>query len=188
MWKLKRKMTVLALAAGFYNMSVLTYAQANENDNTLLEGKRVSETTVIQKITGGETLRVDADEMKDGIPHGLWEVAEVTIEKNTGGKVETTVYKSADEVKSHIPCPQELEVNARTATLRYPEGIEESAEYTTEGDLTLYTALGLRYRYEIKDGNLILTAIFNYVNNDLAARRSENITENWIIALKINEQ
>ena len=63
--KLLRKTIVFAFAAGFCCMSALTFAQANENDKTLLEGKWVLESASIQKITGRDTLRVDADEMKD---------------------------------------------------------------------------------------------------------------------------
>ena len=119
---------------------------------------------------------------------GKWEVEKVSVEKNIDGKVEKTVYNSAEEVKSHVPCLQEVEVNEKTAVLRYPDGREEIAEYTTKDDLILYTVLGQRYRYEIKGENLILTVDYSYVNNDLEAKKSENIKENWIITLKNREQ
>jgi len=113
-------------------------------------------------------------------------VTQVTIEKNTDGRVEKTIYNSADEVKSHNPCPKELEINEKTATLRYLDGSEENAEYSTEDDmkLTLTTIPGQKYRYETKDGNPVLTAVYHYVNNDLKAKRSEDIREQRIIYLK----
>jgi len=122
----------------------------------------------------------------DVLPQGLWKVAQITIEKNTDGKLETTVYNTVAEVQSHIPCPQELEVNAEIAVLRYFDDWEEAAEYALEGDeLIIYTASGVqKYRYSIQDGNLILIAAYNYVNNDLQAKRSENITEERTIILK----
>ena len=125
----------------------------------------------------------------DGIPYGTWEVAEVTIEQNTGGRAEKTAYKSADEVKSHITCLQKLEVMQQNAILRYPNGGEEPTEYYIEGDeLILNTASGIqKYHYDIKDDNMTLTAIYNYVNNDLAAKRSQNITEQRVIYLKLNK-
>jgi len=58
-------MIVFAFAAGFCGMPALTLAQAGDNDKTLLEGKWVLESTSIRKITGSDTVRVDADEMKD---------------------------------------------------------------------------------------------------------------------------
>ena len=126
----------------------------------------------------------------EGIPHGLWLVTQVTIEKNTDGKMERTVFKSADEVKSHIPCPQELEVNAKTATLRYPGSWEDTADYTLNGNqLIIYILVGTQqYQYGISNGNLLLTADYNYVNNDLIAKKSENIAEHRRIILKISEQ
>ena len=122
----------------------------------------------------------------DALSQGLWKVAQVTIEKNTNGELETTVYNTAAEVQSHIPCPQELEINAQTIVLRYSEGWEEAAEYSLEdGRLTIYIAVGAQfYRYEIKGENLILTADYNYVNNDLRAKQSKNITEKRTISLK----
>ena len=120
----------------------------------------------------------------DGLLQGVWKVEQVTIEKNTDGKVQTTVYNMAAEVQNHIPCLQELEINAQTAVLRYPDGGEEPAEYTLGSDLTIYTVVGQLYRYSIKDENLILTVAYNYVNNDLLAKQTENITEKWVITLK----
>ena len=64
MEKLKRTMTVLALTAGFCCLPAVTFAQANNNDKTLLEGKWVLESASIQKISANDTLRVDVDEMK----------------------------------------------------------------------------------------------------------------------------
>jgi len=178
-------MVILALLTSICCMPVLTLAQTGENE-TVLEGKWVLSSASIQQITGRDTLRVNSDEMKDGIPYGKWEVTQVAIEKNTGGRAENTAIQSANEVRSHIPCLQELEVNAATATLRYPDGREETAEYTIEGDqLILYIVAGIqKFQYSTKDGILTLTAMYNYVNNDLKAKRSEDIREQRIIYLK----
>ena len=121
---------------------------------------------------------------------GKWTVEKVTIEKNTDGKVETTVYDSAAAVQSHIPCLQELEVNAQTITLRYPDGWEEVAEFIIDGSqLEVMTAIATQlYQYSKSSTTLTLTATYNYVNNNLAAKTSAKITEIRTITLKMNEQ
>ena len=121
------------------------------------------------------------------LPQGKWTIEKVTIEKNTDGNVKTTVYNTAAEVKSHIPCPQELEINAQSIVLRFTDEWEEIAEYSIEDVSNIYASTGWIYRYDTKGENLILTATYNYVNNDLEAKRTESITEKWTITLK-NEQ
>jgi len=178
-------MVILALLASIYSIPVLSFAQTGENE-TVLEGKWVLESASIQEITGRDTLKADADDMKNGIPLGKWEVTQVAIEKNYSGKVENTAINSVNELKSHIPCLQDLELNATTATLRYPDGREETVEYAIEGgQLILYTASETqKFQYSTIEGNLTLTAVYNYVNNDLKAKRSEDIREQRIIYLK----
>jgi len=117
------------------------------------------------------------------LPQGKWTVEKITIEKNIDGNVQTAEYNNAAEVQSFIPCPQELEIYDQSITLRYTEGGEETAEYALDGDqLTINVMSGaLTYQYSSKEGKLSLTAIYNYVNNDLQAKRSEKITEKRII-------
>jgi len=120
------------------------------------------------------------------LPQGKWTVEKVTIEKNTDGDVQTTVYNNATEVKSFIPCMQELEINGQSITLRYGKDWEDTAEYTLDGDqVTINTASGPQtYQYDdTQEGKLTLIAVYNYVNNDLQAKRSEKITEKRIITL-----
>ena len=73
MGEMKRRMVILALAAGFCGVSVCAFAQANENDRTLLEGKWVLESAVIQKITGSDTLIVDAETKKEDLLFALYD-------------------------------------------------------------------------------------------------------------------
>ena len=119
------------------------------------------------------------------LPQGRWTIAQVTIEKNTDGNIQTTVYNTAADVKSYIPCPQELEINAQSVILRYPDGTEETTQYTLEDNqLTILIADAIQScQYSIKDGNLTLTAKHNYVNN-LPTGHKERIAEQWIISLK----
>lgn len=127
-----------------------------------------------------------AAQATDSLLQGRWTVMQVTIEKNIDGKIQTTVYNTAVDVQSHIPCLQELEINVQNIVLHYPNGREETTEYTFEDDqLTIYGAMEKQtYRYDIKDGNLTLTANYDYVNNNLPAKQTEYITEKRIITLK----
>ena len=121
------------------------------------------------------------------LPQGRWTVTQVTVEKNTGGNIETTVYNSAAELQGFfIPCIQEMEINEQTITVRYPSGREETAVYTTEGDLLIiHIPVGAdTYHYSTSGENLILTATYNYVNNNLKEKTSTPITEQRIITLK----
>ena len=118
---------------------------------------------------------------------GKWTVEKVTIEKNTDGKVQTTVYDSAAEVQSYIPCMKELVVNAQNITLRYPSGWEETAKYTLDGNqLKIMAATAMQsYQYSLNGASLILTVTYNYVNN-LPTGQTKQIEEKWIINLVKN--
>lgn len=120
------------------------------------------------------------------LPQGQWTVTQVTIEKNTGGDTQTTVYNTAADVQSFIPCMQEIEINGKSITLYFPNGRKETTTYTLEGDLlTINNITGAQvYRYSINGEDLILTATYNYVNNNLAEKKSVRITEQRIIILK----
>ena len=121
------------------------------------------------------------------LPQGRWEIMQIAIEKNTDGNVQTAVYKTAADVKSHILCPQEWEINAETIVMRYPNGWEEtSPSYIVDGNqLIMQTTDGPipPYQYNTNDGNLTLITIHNYVNN-LPTGNTERISEKWIITLK----
>ena len=119
------------------------------------------------------------------LPQGRWTIEKITVEKNSDGTIQTTEYGAAAEVKSYIPCPQEWEVNAQNIVLRYPNGREETAEYTLEENLLkiFKTAAVSTYRYDTSGENIILTAEYNYVNNRPEGE-TEHIGEKWIIRLK----
>jgi hypothetical protein len=123
----------------------------------------------------------------DVLPQGKWVVTQITSEKNIDGKVQTTNYNSSARFISHIPCPQELEINDKGILLRHHHGFEEFAEYTLDGDqLTIDLPAGTqKYKCEIKDDTLTLTANYKYVNNDLVAKKSEQISEKRVITFKM---
>jgi len=158
--------------------------------------------------SGAQTIKSDT------LPHGLWKVERVSIEKNTESylqastddsapivttnattKVTTNAeYKSVAEVKSHISCPQELIISEKNIVLRYPNGVEATIEHSLEDQrLTILTYDGTMqaYQYRITDGNLIFTVTHHY-NNMLPVRQGssiteqqvERVTENWAITLK----
>ena len=122
----------------------------------------------------------------DTIPKGTWEVVRVFVEKNTDGKTEKKSYKTVSEIKSHIPCPQVWIVNEENIRLRYPDGIEDTAENKLEeGQLTVYAYDGCMFLYQcsINDGNLVLTVTHNYINISPAGQ-VEEIVEKRVITLK----
>jgi len=123
----------------------------------------------------------------DALSQGLWKVAQVTIEKNTDGKLETTVYNTAAEVQSRISCPQEWEISAQNIVMRYPSGRETTSKYTVDGNLLkiMATAAAQSYRYKTDKENLTLTIEYKYVNN-LPTRQRERIEEKWTIILVEN--
>ena len=126
----------------------------------------------------------------DGLPQGRWIAEQVTIEKDTDGNIQTTVYNSIEEIQTHIPYPQEMEINEKSIVLHYPEGWEESAGYSLKGDqLTIDIPAGAQtYKYDFKDNKLTLIATYQYVNNDLMAKKSANISEKRVIAFKFNKK
>ena len=124
------------------------------------------------------------------LPEGRWEVAEVTIEKDTDGDIKIAVYKTAAEVESYIPCLKGLEIkDLKMLVLHYPNGFEETCEYTLESNqLSIFAAAAVQsYNYNIRGEELILTTVYNYVNNRPAGY-TENIGEKWTIILKIKQK
>jgi hypothetical protein len=126
----------------------------------------------------------------EALPQGRWKVEQVTIEKNTDGNIQTTVYNAADEVKSYISCPQEWEINEKSIVVRYPNGDEVLSLYVVDnGQLIMQTDDGVMppYRYNINGKNITLTTTYSYVHN-LPAGETERINEKWIVTLKKQKQ
>ena len=148
-------------------------------------------------------ISVQAD---DKLPQGTWGVVEVTVkqkrarkvERNTDGNVvrnvydtaspveEENVYDTASKVKSFIPCPQEWEIrDAQTIKLRYPDGNEDVALYSLNGDQFTIAVAGalFLYRYSMTDESLTLTASLELDYNQPEGG-VEHISESCIIILK----
>jgi hypothetical protein len=126
----------------------------------------------------------------DTIPQGLWDVTQITIEKNTDGNVELSVYDDVRKVKSFIPCPQIWEFrDSTTLVMRYLDNTEESGKYTLEDErFTVDLAVAMQsYQYTLSEGKLTLRITHNYVNN-LPEDHTESIEEKWIIELKMQKQ
>ena len=119
------------------------------------------------------------------LPEGRWEVAQVTIEKDTEGIIETTEYNSAGDVQSSISCPQEWEIrDSQIILLRYPNGREDAFHYVLEDDKLMITIASVihTYRYDLNGEDLILTTVYDQTGSDM-----EHITEQWTITLKQQE-
>jgi len=127
-----------------------------------------------------------ADEEKDKLPEGLWKVEQITVEKRIDKNVQTNTYKSVLDVQSHIPCPQEWQVNAKRIILRYPGGIEDSVDNSLEDNqLTIYSYDGVKqiYRFSNSGGKMSLS-ITHAFSTVLPTRQIEKVTETWVITLK----
>ena len=94
------------------------------------------------------------------------------------------VYNTVAELQSHLPCPQELEVNAQNIVLRYADGREAVPEYLPDSNqLTIITAgVVLQYRYSIAGENLTLISTYEYLYNR-PAEQIERIEEKCTIIL-----
>jgi hypothetical protein len=117
---------------------------------------------------------------------GRWEVSQITVEKNTDGKKETAVYKSASEMKSFIPFPQEWEIkDTETAVLRFPDGREETSLYTLAGKQFTMGITGalLLFSYSVTGENLTLTVTINY-DTARSEKKIEHTVENLTVVLK----
>jgi hypothetical protein len=123
----------------------------------------------------------------DSIPHGTWEVTQVSLEKNTDGKVDTAMYKTIADVKDYIRFPQVIEVKeSATMVLSYFDSEEKrTAVYTLDGDrLTIIVGVvGYYCRFGIVEGNLVLT-IENTVASRNAAGQIAYHTEKQVFTLK----
>ena len=119
---------------------------------------------------------------------GKWTVEKVTIEKNTDGKMDSTVYPSVEAVKDYTTFPQVLDVkDAKTLLMRYADATEEmEADYTLEdGVLRItYNVLGFSYLYSLNADTLVLTSYpFVFVEKTQAGEK-KMVTAKWIFTLK----
>ena len=148
------------------------------------KSKQMSKTMIVAVCLLLTGLTVQAQSLQ-----GKWTVEKVTIEKNTDGKVETTVYDSAAEVKnSFVPCPQEWEIiGVQNIVLHYPDGIVEPTNYTLAGNQLTMNAVGAihTYQYSLSGGKLVLSITYNYRNN-LPTGKVEQIEEKRVINLVNN--
>ena len=122
----------------------------------------------------------------DPIPQGSWEVTQITIEKNTDGKVRKTAHRTINDVQSYISFPQKWVVmDSETIVFKYADGTEETTKYKLEGNqLMINTAVAMQsYQISYNEEILTLRITHNYVNN-LPRDRSEIIVEKWIVELK----
>ena len=102
---------------------------------------------------------------KGAIPHGAWEVAQITIEKKNNGSLETNVYSTAAEVKEYLPCPQTWEIkDSETIVLQYPNNRKETINYTFEDDQLIIATVGaiFKYQYSTNGETLTLTTTLKY--------------------------
>jgi hypothetical protein len=123
---------------------------------------------------------------KDGIPSGLWEVSQITIEKKINDQVGKKVYKTAAEVKEFLPCPQTWEIkDSKTIALGYSDDRKDVIEYTIEDGQLIIVTLGYVFEYQhVADGDtLTLTTTLKYTWNN-SEGGVDNIEEKRIITLK----
>ena len=119
------------------------------------------------------------------IQEGLWEVVQVTVEKNTDGTVEKNVYDKAEEVKSNIRCPRVwVIIHVPQAILLHYADKSENLYFYDFDDKNLIMILdddGLKqsYKYELKGEELILTTVFKP-----SERNKEQNIEQWTVILK----
>ena len=104
-----------------------------------------------------------------------WTAERVIVEKNIDGVVEVSVYESEAEIRNHIPCPDESEINEKIRVLRYFDCMEQ-----TEGDRLTVKRIGL---YGANDGKFTLIIVCDHVNNP-ASGHTERIEEKRIITFK----
>jgi hypothetical protein len=122
----------------------------------------------------------------DSIPYGLWKVTQVTVERNTGNKIDTIRYSTIDSVKDRISFPQALEVIDRKIMMLTYSGLEEkrTAGYTIDGNRLLITvgAVAHTYFFSMKEGKLILTMEQSFANSrsNQSAGQAALVSEKWI--------
>ena len=118
----------------------------------------------------------------DTLSHVCWEVQQATIETNAGDKPKTSVYKTADEVKSIFNCPFEWEImNSHLILLRYPSGREGAFHYVFEANQLKITIGSTTQIYDcvIDDDYIVLKTAYNRYAAD-----AESFIEKWVLILK----
>lgn len=116
---------------------------------------------------------------------GKWTVEQITIVKNIDGKSDTTVYKTATDVKSNIPCPQKWNITEKNVVLTYPNGKEETIAYIIEDDrLILLEDSMVPYLYSTNENVLTLTTVTEYIYESELPSGTKRVEEKWIIKLK----
>jgi len=133
---------------------------------------------------------------RDSIPYGEWEVVQLTIEKNTDGKVETVVRDTENKVEkaetdrlsdepSYISCPQMWDFKDSTnVVLRFPNGSEETSSYRIEGEKFSIRFQGAihQFGYVVNGNNLTLTLTLTYRWNQPSGHLAD-IEEKWTVIL-----
>ena len=149
------------------------------------EGRRQKVLVVVLLLLCGFAVQA-----QNKLPQGKWEVKQITVEKNTNGNPQTTVYNAVTEVKNDIRFPQMMEVkNGENMVLCYPDSIENiTTEYTLENNQLTIKGIGtaLQYQYSIDGGLLTLTSTCSYTSNAMEGNR-KNIVETWVFTLKKQE-
>ena len=144
----------------------------------------------------------------DTLPHGVWKVERVAIERTIEGGLQTDAnstasnvttratttleFNSVEEVKSRVTCPQEWIINKKNIVLRYPNDVEATIENTMEDNrLTIYSYDGMKQVYQCStiDGSIVMTITHQYINildgkQGYKTRELQNVTEKWVITLK----
>ena len=126
---------------------------------------------------------------KGTIPHGLWEVSQVSIEKKTNGKIEKKVYNKAVDVQDFFSIPETWEIkNSKTVILHYADGMEDTIEYTLEGGQLTINTLGaiLIYQYSTNGETLTLSITHEYMWNQPDGQ-VDNIEDKRIITLTLQK-
>ena len=117
---------------------------------------------------------------------GTWEVEQVTMEKNTDGRIERRANVRANDAKGFLPCPQRWEIkDSKTVILHFPDKEVEPTEYIVEGDKLTIWYLGaiMQYTFVINEDKLTLTTTYKYHWNQAAGRIS-SIEEKLNLTLK----
>ena len=137
-------------------------------------------------LSGMPELSSGQEEKANGtLLQGSWEVTQITIEKNTDGKIEKTAYDNAGKIQSHIPCPQKWVFKDSTAaTLYFQDDREEITEYSVDEDQLMIRYLGalLQYQYVVSGDKVMLTMSNKYQWNQPSGH-IEQIEEKWVIHL-----
>ena len=126
-----------------------------------------------------------AVQAQDKLLQGQWEVKQVTVEKNTDGKIDTTVYNTAAEMQAY-PLPVEWEIkDAQTIVWHYYNGTKQALDYSlgVNNQLLIATTTLQSYQYSINGNTMTLITTNNYKQN-LHTGHTEHINEKWTIVLQ----